>query len=34
METGEQVGEVFEDAVFVTILRRAERSKRVYADVA
>jgi hypothetical protein len=34
METGEQVGGVFQDAVFVTILRRAERSKRVYADVA
>jgi ABC-type nitrate/sulfonate/bicarbonate transport system substrate-binding protein len=34
METGEQVGDEFQDAVFVTILRWAERSKRIYADVA
>ena len=33
-ETGEQVGDEFQDAVFVTILRWAERSKRIYADVA
>jgi hypothetical protein len=34
METGEQVGDGIQDAVFGTILRWAERSKRVYADVA
>jgi hypothetical protein len=34
METGEQVGDEFQDAVFDIIVRCVERSERVYAAIA
>jgi len=34
METGEQVGDEFQDAVFETIVRCVEQLVRVYAAIA